>query len=253
MAKTWYPVIDYLACAECGTCVLNCPHGVYDSAKAPSPVVTNPEACIDHCHGCGNRCPVGAISYVGDDTGWTPPNGTREPGEACCSCGCEASSEKKIVVEYLYLDLRTCDRCIGTDAVLDEVMTTLTPALRIAGFDVAYNKIEMKTAELAERFRFLSSPTIRVNGRDICGTVKENGCGCCSEISGTDVNCRVFEYDGENYEVPPKEMLAEEILKAIFGTTGNCSCGDYKLPDNLKVFYEGKSNRSACSCGGSCC
>ncbi|MDP4118799.1 MAG: C-GCAxxG-C-C family (seleno)protein [Bacillota bacterium] len=74
MAKTWYPVINYLTCAECGTCVAKCPHGVYDTSKAPSPVVKNPQACIDHCHGCGNRCPVGAINYVGDDTGWTPPN-----------------------------------------------------------------------------------------------------------------------------------------------------------------------------------
>ena len=75
MAKTWYPVIDYLACTECGTCAAQCPHGVYDTSKAPTPVVTNPEDCIDHCHGCGNRCPAGAISYVGDDTGWMPPNG----------------------------------------------------------------------------------------------------------------------------------------------------------------------------------
>lgn len=253
MARTWYPVIDYLTCAECGTCIAKCPHGVYDSAKAPSPVVTNPEACIDHCHGCGSRCPAGAITYVGDDTGWTPLNGTQESEEICYSCGCEASFEKKIVVEYLYLDLQTCDRCIGTDAVLDEVMATLSPALRLAGFDIEYNKIEMKTAKLAERFKFFSSPTIRVNGQDICGHVKENSCGCCSEISGTDVDCRVFEYNGKSYEVPPKEMLAESILKTIFGTTGSCSCGDYILPDNLKAFYEGKTSKSACSCGGSCC
>lgn len=253
MAKTWYPVINYLVCAECGTCVTKCPHGVYDSEKAPSPVVKNPEACVDHCHGCGNRCPVGAITYVGDDTGWVPPNGTQESGADCCSCGCEASSEKKIVVEYLYLDLQTCDRCIGTDAVLDEVVTTLAPALRLAGFDLEYNKIEMKTAELAERFRFLSSPTIRVNGRDICGSVKENSCGCCGEISGTDVDCRVFEYNGESYEVPPKEMLAQAILKTAFETTGGGACGDYQLPENLKTFYRGKSSQSACSCGGNCC
>jgi NAD-dependent dihydropyrimidine dehydrogenase PreA subunit len=75
MAKTWYPVIDYQVCAECGTCVSLCPHGVYDTAKAPSPLVVHPEACIDRCHGCGNRCPAGAIQYVGDDTGWTPPKG----------------------------------------------------------------------------------------------------------------------------------------------------------------------------------
>jgi|LSQX01.1.fsa_nt_gb formate hydrogenlyase subunit 6/NADH:ubiquinone oxidoreductase subunit I len=24
MAKTWYPVIDYLTCTECGTCIEHC-------------------------------------------------------------------------------------------------------------------------------------------------------------------------------------------------------------------------------------
>lgn len=41
MAKNWYPVIDYLTCIECGTCVAKCPHGVYDLSNAPSPRVTN--------------------------------------------------------------------------------------------------------------------------------------------------------------------------------------------------------------------
>ncbi|WP_330686115.1 DUF2703 domain-containing protein [Caproiciproducens galactitolivorans] len=118
--------------------------------------------------------------------------------------------------------------------------------MQLAGFDIEYNKI-------AERFRFLSSPTIRVNGQDICGFVKENRCGCCSEINGADVDCRVFEYNGESYEVPPNEMLAEAILKTIFGTTSDCYCGDYKLPDNLKTFYEGKASKSAYSCGSNCC
>ena len=254
MARNWYPVIDYLTCIECGTCVSKCPHNVYDKAKAPSPVVRRPEDCIDHCHGCGNRCPVGAITYVGDDTGWTPPNGSQESEEACCSCGCESASEKKIVVEYFYLDLQSCDRCIGTDNVLDEVMMTLTPALQMAGYEVEYKKIKMETAELAEQYRFLSSPTIRVNGQDICQSAAENSCGCCSEISGTDVDCRVFEYNGEAYEVAPKEMLAESILQAVFGQSETgCSCGSYELPENLKTFYEGKKSKSGCSCGGNCC
>ena len=254
MAKNWYPVIDYLTCIECGTCVSKCPHNVYDKAKAPSPVVRRPEDCIDHCHGCGSRCPVGAITYVGDDTGWTPPNGNQESEEACCSCECESASEKKIVVEYLYLDLQSCDRCIGTDNVLDEVMMTLTPAFQMAGYEVEYKKNEMETAELAEQYRFLSSPTIRVNGQDICQSVAENSCGCCSEISGTDVDCRVFEYNGEAYEVAPKEMLTESILQAVFGQVeSGCSCGGYELPENLKIFYEGKKSKSGCSCGGNCC
>jgi len=254
MAKTWYPVIDYLTCVECGICVTKCPHDVYDTAKAPSPIVKNPEACVDHCHGCGNRCPVGAIIYVGEDTEWTPPNGEPATEYSCCSCGCESASEKKIVVEYLYLDLQTCDRCIGTDSVLDEVMLTLTPALELAGFAVEYKNIAMETAKIAEQYQFLSSPTIRVNGHDICPSVAENSCGCCSDISGTDVDCRVFEYKGKTYEVPPKEMIAEAILQTVFSPAeSGCSCSGYELPENLKNFFEGKETKSGCSCGGNCC
>lgn len=253
MAKAWYPVVDYTLCTECGTCVSKCPHDVYDVEKAPTPIVVRPVDCVDHCHGCGNRCPVGAITYVGDDTGWVPPNGTPKEKDQDCSCGCTADSAKKVTVEYLYLDLETCDRCIGTDNVLDDVMMVLDPALKIAGFEVDYKKVEMKTAEIASQYQFLSSPTIRVNGADICQTVSENNCGCCGDISGTDVNCRVFEYNGQSYEVPPKEMLAEAVLSAVFGQAGDkCSCGEYKLPENLKVFYEGKQNKSVCSCGGNC-
>lgn len=254
MANTWYPVIDYISCVECGTCVAKCPHGVYDTSKAPSPVVTNPDACADHCHGCGNRCPVGAITYVGDDTSWTPPNGNQEEVEPCCACGCGETSVKNVLIEYLYLDLTTCDRCIGADNVLDEVMMKLTPTLQLAGFEVEYSKTEIKSVELAVKHMFLSSPTIRVNEQDIFGSVKENSCGCCSEISGSDVDCRVFEYNGETYEVPPKEMLAEAVLKSVFGSVeSGCSYGGYELPENLRAFFEGKKNTSGCSCGGGCC
>ena len=252
----WYPVIDYVECVECGICVEKCSHGVYDTAKAPSPLVKYPEACIDHCHSCGNICPVGAITYVGDDTGWLPSKGNSIAVEACCSCGSDEFSGKKVLVEYLYLDLQTCDRCIGTDNILDDVMMVLTPALKLAGYEIEYNKIEIKTEELARKHQFLSSPTIRVNGNDVCQSVAENSCGCCSEISGTDVDCRVFEYQGETYEVPPQEMLAEAIFKEVFSAAaGSCASGAYKLPENLKIFFDGKSSKEGdkCSCRGSCC
>ncbi len=254
MAKMWYPVIDYAVCADCGTCVEHCTHGVYDKLKAPSAVVVYPDGCVDHCHGCGNKCPTGAISYVGDDTDWTPPNGKPETEKPCCDCDCGDTSGNKVLVEYLYLDLNSCERCIGTDKVLDEVMLVLTPALRLAGFDVEYRKAEMASAEIALKYRFLSSPTVRVNGKDICKSVKENSCSCCGEISGSDVDCRVFEFNGEVFEVPPKEMLAKEILSAVFDKAdGDYSCGDYELPENLRAFFDGKRNVSSCKCGcGNC-
>lgn len=74
MAKQWYPVIDFSYCISCGSCTDKCTHGVYDTAKAPAAHVIYPDGCVDHCHGCGNLCPTGAITYSGDDTAWVPPN-----------------------------------------------------------------------------------------------------------------------------------------------------------------------------------
>ncbi len=177
-----------------------------------------------------------------------------QKAESGCYFGacCRDELTQKVLVEYLYLDLETCERCMGTDQVLAAVVQTLTPALELAGYKVEYNKVEMETVELAVQYQFLSSPTIRVNGKDICTSVKENSCGCCSDISGTDVDCRVFEYDGETYEVPPQEMLASDILRSVFEVVseGRSCETEYTLPGNLKSFYEGKKN-IGCACGGS--
>ena len=96
MAKNWYPVIDRMLCEECGTCSGMCAHGVYDQNTAPTPRVIHPENCVDHCHGCGSMCPAGAITYVGDDTGWIPPAGhEKEPQSAGCCCNGSAGATKK--------------------------------------------------------------------------------------------------------------------------------------------------------------
>lgn len=247
MAVKWYPVIDYVACVECGTCSNFCPHGVYDKSKSPTPVVVNPDSCIDHCHGCQNRCSVGAISYVGDDAG--------SSAQSSCGCGCSCKateeSKKEVKIDYLYLDLKTCDRCVGTDQILEEVLALLRPALELAGYKVELLKTEMTTAELAEKYRFISSPTILVNGRDVCGEVQENACSCCGAISGMDTDCRTFSYNGSVYEVPPKEMLAEAVLREVFAPAQESARTEYRLPENLRRFYDGKETKK--NVGSSCC
>lgn len=157
-------------------------------------------------------------------------------------------AEEKIRIDYLYLDLQTCDRCIGTDKVLEEVIEELSPALELAGYSVDYHKAEIKTESAAKDYQFLSSPTIRVDGRDICGTVKESDCGCCGEISGTQVDCRVFEYKGVDYEVPPKEMLARAILSGLSMPYAEEKNSDYQLPENLKKFFAGKQEKASKCC-----
>ena len=167
-----------------------------------------------------------------------------------CCCG-KTKNKKVIAIEYLYLDLNTCTRCVGTDKVLESVLDELRNAFKLAGYSLEYHKVKIETEEMAKAYRFLSSPTIRVNGRDICKSVQENNCGCCGDIAGTQVNCRVFTYKGKQYEVPPSEMLAEAILKMAFMPKKSFYWPDrYVLPDNLKKFFDGK--KQMCCEGSSC-
>ncbi|HHU62738.1 MAG TPA: DUF2703 domain-containing protein [Clostridiales bacterium] len=265
MAKTWYPVIDYQQCIECGTCIKKCIHGVYDKAKAPTPVVVSPGSCIDYCHGCGNICPQGAITYAGDDTGWTPPKGkgmTVQLPERCCRSDIAdatvattaAAADKQLTIDFLYLDLNTCQRCIATASILDEAVKEMEGVLHTLGYKIIVNKINIVSRQMAEKYRFVSSPTIRINGRDICTEVKENACGDCGDLCGSDVDCRVFVYEGREYEQPPKAMIIDGILKAIYSPQSLSEMPTAQaqgLPKNLETFFEGRQGNCCedmCSC-----
>lgn len=86
MSKTWYPVINYEKCIECGACVDKCTHGVYDKEKIPRPVVLYSEGCEQGCKGCSSVCAVGAIEYFGDNQS----GGNDECG---CGGGCDCGGE----------------------------------------------------------------------------------------------------------------------------------------------------------------
>ena len=164
----------------------------------------------------------------------------------CCSCGCGCcggSSDKQLLIEFLYLDLNTCDRCQGTEASLDAAVADVRPALQAAGYRVEVHKILIDTKDMAQQYRFLSSPTIRVNGRDIDAQVKETQCECCGDICGGDVDCRVWEYEGREYTSPPKALIASGILRAAFKDSP-ADEAPYTLPDNLERFFSGKSARN---------
>jgi glutaredoxin len=156
---------------------------------------------------------------------------------------------KNIIIDFLYLDLVVCDRCVATESNLAEAINEVSELLKLAGYSVIVNKIEVTTKELAKKYEFLSSPTIRINGNDICFDVKENACGCCSDISGEAVDCRVFLYDGIEYDHPPKAMIINSILKEIYGEKEQQERGKYILPNNLKVFFDGKN---AICCDDNC-
>jgi O-phosphoseryl-tRNA(Cys) synthetase len=140
-----------------------------------------------------------------------------------------------------------CTRCQGTEKSLDEVLSEISTVLEAAGNEVIVNRAEVNTEELALAYKFVSSPTIRVNGYDIQIEVKETLCESCGDLCGDEVDCRVWVYEGHEYAVPPKAMIIEAILKAVYGGYGGLPVSEqeYTLPENLKRFYAAMQHNGA--------
>lgn len=178
--------------------------------------------------------------------------------ESCC-CDEEAAADEAyageptvIAVQYLYLDQTVCDRCQGGDARVEQAMAALRPALELAGYTVELERIEVRDEETAIRHRFASSPTIRVNGTDICPSIIENQCDCCRDLSDYDVYCRQFEFNGKLFEVPPTALVARRILELAF-VEPQADDEPFELPENIHGFLAGRAEKEARNEGSSCC
>lgn len=175
--------------------------------------------------------------------------------KSCCSNsdGCCSSSDKsdinkrEIIIDFLYLDVTVCDRCQGTDNSLDEAILNVSNVLKATGVEVKLNKINVISEELAKKYKFLTSPTIRINGRDIQMDYKESLCESCGDLCNDEVDCRVWIYQGKEYTKPPKAMIIEAILKEVYGGNSEQNEQDeYEIPENLKKFYQSMKTKENC-------
>ncbi|MHB1392568.1 MAG: DUF2703 domain-containing protein [Clostridia bacterium] len=163
-------------------------------------------------------------------------------------CGGEAPKQvnnRRVVIDFLYLDLNVCEWCRGTDKSLEEALNDISSVLKASGNEVVVNEINVTREELALKHKFISSPTIRVNDKDIQMEVRESLCDSCGDLCGDSVDCRVWVYNGEEYTIPPKALIIEGILKSVYGgeTMRNEEI-EYALPENLKKFYAAMNEKN---------
>ncbi len=154
-----------------------------------------------------------------------------------------------ISIEFLYLDLSACSRCRGTDENLRKALDVLHPILEVTGVDVQVRKIRIESEEQARALSFLSSPTIRVNGHDIAGEIKESTCGDCTTACqcGTPISCRVWIYHEQEYTRAPVGLIVESILSEIFRNFRPLApepSGTKDVPVNLKRYFAGQAPAS---------
>jgi hypothetical protein len=154
-----------------------------------------------------------------------------------------------LMVDFLYLDLVSCDRCVATDIVLEATLDELAAELSAEGIRTVIRKILIESADQAIQERFSTSPTIRVNGRDLQENYEENNCSSCGDLCDDTVDCRVWVFQGETYEVPPKAMLKEALISAarqVVTTDTQTAYVEqnpqtpFELPLNLKRFFTAK-------------
>ncbi len=167
--------------------------------------------------------------------------------KCCCSsencCG-QPQPKKPIAIDFLYLDTTVCSRCQDTEKALDEAVSSIVVVLNAAGYEVKVNKENIITRELAIQYRFVSSPTIRVNGNDIAVELRESVCEDCGELCGDTVDCRVWVYNGVEYTSPPKELIVDAILREVYNAVQREPEREaYRIPENLETYFIAKAHK----------
>lgn len=162
---------------------------------------------------------------------------------ACCldpkAC-CASPSATPLRLDAFYLDAVVCERCRNTLSSLDEALELLRPILDLAGIPLTVHRVHIDSLALAKRHRFVSSPTVRVNGVDVAEGLTENECLQCGDLCGDHVTCRTFTYRGKVTTELPVGLIVEAVLRAWLAPVPTPSLPPYEVPENLKRFFHAK-------------
>ena len=162
--------------------------------------------------------------------------------------------QRQVEVEFLYLDLNTCARCLGTAANLEAALDEVSRLLAAAGAGVIVHETHVTSAEQARALNFVSSPTIRVNGKDVAFELRESRCRDCEACAcnGT-VDCRLWVWQGREYEEAPPAMIVDALLREVYGGAPQPTpaLGAADVPENLQRFFAGVAQQAAAP--ASCC
>ena len=137
--------------------------------------------------------------------------------EGGCGCGgnaaaategntaAETTTKKVLDVVLLVIDLTTCARCVPTGDQLQQAVNLLMPVAEALGIALRHRQIVVQTPQEAKQNALLSSPTIRLNGRDIEQDIRESLCESCGDLTenNTMVDCREWHYRGKVYSAAP--------------------------------------------------
>ena len=113
-----------------------------------------------------------------------------------------------------------CPWCVKTKKLVRESLDEL-------GVKANLEEILIDTDGKARKHKFLGSPTVRVNGKDVQKEVSKGRFLPCEELAkrtkGTtefdkqkcSCVCRIYFYRGKQYPYPPKGLIKEAVKKLV--------------------------------------
>lgn len=192
-----------------------------------------------------------------------------DAGSSCCSsscCGGSASTQTTVTeppaktsvrdrlnVELLVLDLDSCTRCVPTSGQLRGALELIAPVAEALGVGLTYRETVVQSAAEAKARALLTSPTIRINGRDIAQDIRESECESCGDLTegGVNVDCREWHYRGKVYSAAPLPLLLEALMSEMLLVDERPVVTPEpidELPDNLDRYFANMKPAA-----GSCC
>lgn len=165
-----------------------------------------------------------------------------------------AAKVAPMIVELLALDLETCSRCVGTEANLAAALAETSRRLETTGIDVELRRTVVASEAEAHALHLQSSPTIRIDGKDIALEFRESPCEADACACHGGIDCRVWVWQGQEYNEAPRQMIVDAILGAVAGDRASTAASSghvAEVPGNLRRFYAAKTG--APTPGEACC
>lgn len=213
------------------------PHGAVECGCAPSETCCGPSS--------ESQAPsLSQIGYSAEDV---------EKGPLSSETQKEQKSRKVLNVDLLVIDLNTCKRCIPTGDQLRVAVNLLAPVAEALEIELRHHVIVVQTPAEAKEHALLTSPTIRLNGRDIAQDIRESECESCGglTVDNTSVDCREWHYRGKVYFAAPVPLLVEAIMAAMLNIDEippvvPAPLDD--LPQNLEHYFNNKKQTGVSTC-----
>ncbi len=155
----------------------------------------------------------------------------------------------QINIDYLFLDLSSCQRCVNTYSSLKKAIDKVAKITKYKDININLIKIHIDTEEKALKYGLEVSPTIRINGKDIQRDWLESKCTDCGDLCecAGDITCRIWNWNDKRYISAPQDLIIDAILKYIYSERYSKEDHGNKvneLNNNIKTFFSEKTNSS---------